>query len=142
MEAPNEPTEIAHPLPLTEPLAGSSVAGLVSESDIETLVDTFYASVRDDDLLGPIFHRHVTDWSLHLPKMYAFWSTVVLHTGKYSGRPIEAHQPLPGLTHEHFARWLGLWERAVGAVIRPEAHRYFVLAATRMASSMSSRLVG
>jgi hemoglobin len=89
---------------------------------IRTLVDTFYEGVRDDPMLGPIFARHVADWSLHLPKMYDFWSTVVLRTGRYAGRPLDAHQRLPGLTAAHFARWLDLWRHTVARVV-PEAAR-------------------
>jgi hemoglobin len=141
MPSPNKPVAKVQRLPLTEPLARSSVAGLVAESDIKTLVDTFYETVRGDNMLGPIFTEHVADWSLHLPKMYAFWSTVVLRTGKYSGRPIEAHRPLPGLTHAHFARWIELWEQTVGRVIHPDAQQAFVQSAQRMAASLSARLV-
>ncbi|MFG0242344.1 MAG: group III truncated hemoglobin [Phycisphaerales bacterium JB054] len=142
MSAAGDRTQPRHRLPLTEPLAGSNVAGLVSESDIRRLVDRFYGTVRGDDLLGPIFTQHVADWSLHLPKMYAFWSTVVLRTGRYSGRPIEAHEPLPGLTQAHFDRWLRLWAQTVTEVIHTDAQRVFVLSAERMAASMSSRLIG
>ena len=38
--------------------------------------------MREDDLLRPVFEEHVADWSVHLPKMYDFWSSVVLHTGQ------------------------------------------------------------
>ena len=53
-------------LPLTETIAGSRVAEHVSEPDIRALIDRFYETVRVDDLLGPIFARHVGDWSRHL----------------------------------------------------------------------------
>lgn len=141
---PNHDTQPApdQRLPLTEALAGSRTSGHVTHANIRTLVDTFYGAVREDDLLGPIFLQHVGDWSLHLPKMYAFWSTVVLHTGQYSGRPIEAHEPLPGLTQAHFDRWLWLWEKTVAEVIHADAQQVFVVSANRMAASMSSRLVG
>ncbi len=127
-------------LPLTESRADSSVAALVSEADIRALVDSFYSAVREDDLLGKVFDRHVEDWSRHLPKMYDFWSTVVLHTGRYSGRPLEVHARLAGLSKAHFARWLELWERTVERIIAAPARGAFVIAAQRMAVSMSSRL--
>lgn len=139
---PNEqPRRSSTPLPLTESFAGSSVEGCVTEADIRRLVDSFYETVRADELLGPIFARHVADWSRHLPKMYDFWSTVVLHTGRYAGRPIEAHEVLPGLTQAHFNRWVSLWERTVKSTIAPAGQAPFVLAAKRMAASMAARLV-
>ena len=91
--------------------------------------------------LGPIFDRHVKDWSLHLPKMYDFWSTVVLRTGRYAGRPIEAHERIPGLTAAHFQRWIALWTRTVQRVVPISAQDLFIVSAQRMARSMSDRLI-
>ena len=137
----DEPGGKSRKLPLTESLAGLPVADVVSEADIRALVDAFYDTIRADDLLGPIFERHVQDWSRHLPKMYNFWSAIVLRTGRYAGRPIEAHEALPNLTRAHFDRWIILWERTVTDVIHPDAHKAFILSARRMAASMSSRLI-
>lgn len=138
----------ARALPLTEPggSGGADVAAgaAVSEADIRALVDSFYDAVRRDDLLGPVFARHVKDWSLHLPKMHDFWSTVVRRTGRYAGRPFEAHQPIPGLTPAHFDRWLMLWEATVSRVLASSgvaAREAFIVAARRMAASMSVRLL-
>ncbi len=135
-----EPAQIGQ-LPLTESHAGSPNKEIVSESDIRALVDSFYETVQRDDLLGPIFARHVTDWSLHLPKMYDFWSTVILYTGRYAGRPLETHERLPGLNQDHFDHWVSLWERTVSVVIAPATQSLFTLSARRMAASMSSRLI-
>jgi hemoglobin len=132
--------DASHPLPLTEAPARSIIEGAVSEADIRALVDAFYATVRDDDLLGKVFDHHVEDWSVHLPKMYDFWSTVALHSGRYSGRPLETHARLPELSRAHFARWLALWELTVDRTIAAPARGVFVIAAQRMAASMSSRL--
>lgn len=108
---------------------------------IRTLVDTFYDGVRHDAMLGPIFARHVADWSLHLSKMYDFWSTAVLRTGRYAGRPLETHQRLPELSAAHFARWLDLWRHAVARVVPETARDAFLLPAQRMAASMTSALL-
>ncbi len=125
---------------------GTMIGGVgdsVSEGEIRILVDSFYEAVRRDDLLGPVFARHVRDWSLHLPKMYDFWSTVVRRTGRYAGRPFEAHKAIPGLTAAHFDRWLALWEATVIATIAPTRSTIrdaFINAARRMGASMSARL--
>lgn len=140
MNHANEQTPEVRPLPLTESFARTGLLGLVSEADIRSLVDLFYERVRGDDTLGPIFARHVTDWSLHLPKMYDFWSTVILKSGRYAGRPFEAHERIPGLKPMHFERWLALWEQTVNRVIDEKARGAFVIAAQRMAASISSRL--
>lgn len=126
-------------LPLTEP-HDANASSTLTENHIRSLVDTFYGTVRDDAVIGPIFDRHVQDWSQHLPKMYDFWSTVVLRTGRYAGRPIEAHERIPGLTASHFDRWLTLWKAAVERTIPPDSRHTFIWAAERMASSMIDRL--
>lgn len=136
-----DPTDSARQLPLTEPVRFDSPDRQIDEGMIRTLVDSFYDTVRNDDLLGPIFARHVVDWSLHLPKMYAFWSTVVRRTGRYAGRPLEAHQRLPGLMQAHFDRWIALWTQTVARVVPAPSRNAFVVPATRMASSMSSVLL-
>lgn len=131
-------------LPLTEPRGENTAGEGVSEAEIRLLVDSFYQAVRRDDLLGPVFARHVRDWSLHLPKMYDFWSTVVRRTGRYAGRPFEAHRVLPDLTAAHFDRWLTLWEATVTATSAPArsaTREAFIVAARRMGASMSARLL-
>lgn len=129
-------------LPITEHSGGSPLASVLSEEQIRVLVDTFYGEIRREELLGPIFAEHVADWSLHLPKMYDFWSTVVLRTGRYSGRPIEVHQRVGVLTPAHFARWLAIWKETVDRVIdAPAAREAFIASASRMAESISARVV-
>jgi hemoglobin len=130
----------ARALPLTE-APRAAAAHAVSEADIRGLVDSFYVAVRRDDVLGPVFAGHVADWSLHLPKMYDFWSTVILRTGRYAGRPFEVHRAIPGLSPAHFERWLALWETTVArAFSREETRAAFVVAAHRMGASMVARL--
>ena len=86
---------------------------IVSEADIRLLVDGFYAKVVQDALLGPVFDdfAHV-DWPRHLPVMYDFWSSLLLGTTRYSGRPFPKHLPLP-IGAAHFQRWLALFEANV-----------------------------
>lgn len=141
MSTHDDPDHIVRQLPLTEQGRPPAHVSPIDEAMIRTLVDTFYEGVRDDLMLGPIFARHVADWSLHLPKMYDFWSTVVLRTGRYAGRPLDAHQRLPGLTAAHFARWLDLWRHTVARVVPEAARHSFVIPAERMAANMSAALL-
>ena len=75
------------------------------------LVHAFYARVRQDPLLGPVFEGAIPDWDAHLAKLVDFWSSVTLMTGRYKGRPVPAHVGLPGIGPEMFARWLGLFRQ-------------------------------
>src|SRR5690606_18955819 len=74
---------------------------------------TFYASVRKDDLLGPIFQAIIQDnWPTHLDKMYRFWETVLLNKHTYMGHPFPPHLTLK-ISAQHFERWLSLFHKAL-----------------------------
>lgn len=107
------------------------------EAIIRELVDAFYDAIRDDEVLGPIFMSRVQDWTAHLTKMYDFWSTIVLRTGRYTGRPIEVHARIPDLDEAHFKRWLGLWATIVSRYIPEPQQDMFLRPASRMAYSLS-----
>jgi hemoglobin len=107
----------------------------IDEPMIAALVKAFYAGVRQDPLLGPIFEERVEDWEQHLDKLCAFWSSVMLMTGRYHGRPMQAHLPLP-VGNEHFERWLALFEATAKAVCPPQAAAHFIERAHRIADSL------
>jgi hemoglobin len=89
---------------------------LETEADIVKLVDAFYARVNEDELLRPIFNDVAqVDWAHHLPTMYDFWSSVLLGTSRYKGRPMVKHFPLP-IAPAHFQRWLLLFHTSVDAL--------------------------
>jgi hemoglobin len=107
----------------------------IDEAMIERLVHRFYARVRADSLIGPIFEARVADWDHHLAKLCAFWSSVALMSGRYHGQPMQAHLPLP-IAGEHFDRWLALFEETATAVCPPAAANHFVERARRIADSL------
>ncbi len=80
-----------------------------SIEDVKALVDAFYEQVNKDELLSPIFNDVAqVNWAHHMPQMYNFWSSILLGTQSYSGRPFPKHMVLP-LEQEHFAQWLRLF---------------------------------
>ncbi len=86
----------------------------VDETAIREMVERFYARVQEDDLLGPVFARHMSaDWPEHLDRMVDFWSSVLLASGRFRGNPRAKHDAIPGLTADHFDRWLELFEEEV-----------------------------
>lgn len=87
----------------------------IDEMMIERLVYAFYGAARRDKLIGPIFEAKVSDWDRHLTRMCAFWSSVALMRGRYSGTPMQVHTPLP-IDAAHFDRWLDLWGHAAHGV--------------------------
>jgi hemoglobin len=80
----------------------------INEEQISNLVERFYAKVRVDPEIGPVFEGAVRNWGAHLALLKDFWSTVLLTTGRYKGNPLLAHFPLP-IEEKHFARWLELF---------------------------------
>jgi hemoglobin len=113
---------------------GTSVG--ITEPMIRSLVHTFYARVRIDALLGPVFNRAVQDWDAHLDKLCAFWSSVTLMTGRYKGTPMKAHAELPEVTPAHFERWLALFQDTAIKTCPPDAAQFFVDRANRIAESL------
>lgn len=107
----------------------------IDEAMIERLVRAFYARVRADELLGPVFAARIADWEPHLERMCAFWSSVALMSGRYHGQPMPAHLPLP-IGGEHFDRWLSLFEATAREVCPPQAAARFIDQAHRIAQSL------
>ncbi|MFL6694237.1 MAG: group III truncated hemoglobin [Ramlibacter sp.] len=89
---------------------------LCTEDEITLLVHTFYARVRDDQALGPIFTAHVKDWDTHLAKMVDFWSSALRGTARFRGTPMPKHMALPGLSAELFGHWLVLFDRTTATL--------------------------
>ncbi|MEO6927563.1 MAG: group III truncated hemoglobin [Casimicrobiaceae bacterium] len=92
---------------------------ICSEDEIRALVHAFYAAVRDDETLGPVFAAHVRDWDVHLAKMVDFWSSVLLGTARYRGTPMPTHCALPGLAPPLFRRWLALFRQTTASLGNP-----------------------
>jgi hemoglobin len=108
---------------------------------VERLVRSFYAKVREDALLAPIFEARIHDWEPHLQRMCAFWSSVALMSGRYHGSPMVKHLPLP-VDAAHFDRWLALFEETAREVCPPEADAHFVERARRIAESLELGIAG
>jgi hemoglobin len=117
------------------PKAPGLAAG-ITEPMIRALVEAFYAEVRRDPLLGPIFEARVHDWPEHLDKLSAFWSSVVLMTGRYKGRPMPVHLAISEISRAHFERWLALFRATARDVCPEPAAAVFIDRAERIAESL------
>jgi hemoglobin len=113
----------------------------ITEAMIERLVRGFYAKVRNDVMLAPIFEARISDWEPHLQQMCAFWSSVALMSGRYHGTPMVKHMPLP-VDAGHFDRWLELFEAAANEICPPMAAAHFVERARRIAASLELGVAG
>lgn len=81
---------------------------------ISSFVDRFYARVRGDELLGPIFATRIVDWPAHLEQMKRFWRSVLHNSGEFTGSPMRKHVAIDGLAEHHFTRWLTLFRETLG----------------------------
>lgn len=107
----------------------------IDERMIEQLVRAFYARIREDRLLGPVFDARIRDWEPHLQRMCAFWSSVVLSSGVYHGQPMRMHLPLP-VDARHFDRWLLLFEQTANDLFDERIAQHFIERARRIARSL------
>ena len=113
----------------------------VSEESICLLVDAFYAKIRVDPELGPIFARAIPgDWQPHLTKMYAFWSSVMLTSGRYKGNPVAKHLEVEGIRLELFERWLAIFDETCGELFDDRLRGEFGRKAARIAESLKLAL--
>jgi hemoglobin len=86
---------------------------IATPEDIKLLVDSFYARVREDELIGPIFNDVArVDWEHHLPLLYKFWGTLLFRSAEYKGNPFSKHLFLP-VDKAHFQRWVSLFVSTV-----------------------------
>ena len=95
------------------PAAPTDGRDLDSPDEIAEMVRSFYATVSDDPLLGPVFNEVArVDWDLHLPKLAAFWNRALLGIEGYQGNPFRQHAAVNArepFRQEHFDRWLELF---------------------------------
>lgn len=108
----------------------------IDEKDLARLVARFYAAVRGDVLIGPVFNDAIDDWPEHLEKLTAFWSSLMLTSGRYKGAPMAAHlKHRARITPAMFKRWLALWREATDAEMPPALAGLMQVKAERIAQS-------
>ena len=116
------------------------MATIESRADVNQLVNAFYARIRQDNLLGPIFNAHIPEerWPVHLNKLTDFWETNLFGVAAFKGSPTRAHVQMDyNLNHTieqaHFAHWLKLWHTTVDELFTGERAERAKQAASNMA---------
>ena len=88
----------------------------LSRDSLRALVHAFYADVRRDAALAPVFDAAIgAHWETHLDRMVEFWCTMMLDTRSFSGSVFGTHMQLKGVEPVHFERWMSLWYRHTAA---------------------------
>lgn len=96
-----------------------------NREDVSFLVNTFYAKIRKDELLGPIFNERITHWDEHLEHLTDFWESSLFFVNKYKGNPLEKHVEVDAATkntinEHHFGVWLNHWIQTLDALFEGE----------------------
>lgn len=91
----------------------------VTVGQIQKVVAEFYALVRVDPVLGPVFAAHVTDWPPHEAKIELFWRNALLLERCYNGNPMQVHAAAGDVKKEHFAVWLSLFDTVLEKDLPP-----------------------
>jgi len=96
-----------------------------TREDVSKLIHTFYADVREDELLGPIFNSMIKDWDKHLDLLTDFWETNLFFVKKYAGNPLAAHVRADKFHNHtinefHFGIWLNLWFKNIDSLFEGE----------------------
>jgi hemoglobin len=107
----------------------------IDDAMIERLIRGFYARVQFDAVIGPVFRERIDEWEPHLQRMFAFWSSVALMSGRYHGQPMVKHLQLP-IDSRHFERLLSLFEQTARELCPAVAADRFVLLSRRIGRSL------
>lgn len=113
----------------------------LDEKGLRRVVNAFYARIRDDPALGPIFNGAIADWPEHLEKLAAFWSSVMLTSGRYKGNPVAAHAlHREQISPASFDRWLALWGETTSEMLPQPSAVALQVRAARIAESLQLSL--
>lgn len=96
---------------------------MTHRADVSVLVNTFYDRIRKDEVLGPIFNRHIKEeqWPIHLEKLTDFWVTTLFGVVCFKGNPTIAHRTVDeklkySIAQHHFEQWVSLWHNTIDSL--------------------------
>ncbi len=85
----------------------------ITASQIDLVMSRFYAKVRQDPVLGPIFNGHIDNWPQHEAKIAGFWRNAIMFERSYDGNPMQAHMMAGDVRADHFDGWLTLFDEVL-----------------------------
>jgi hemoglobin len=115
-------------------------------ADCERLVRAFYERALTDTMIGYLFTdvAHL-DLDEHVPRITAFWETILLGAQSYGGGAFAPHASLHRLSplrSAHFARWLTLWSETVDELFAGPRAELAKTHAQRVGRAFHRRLQG
>jgi hemoglobin len=120
------------------------VDDITDRADCERLVRAFYERALTDTMIGYLFTdvAHL-DLDEHVPRISAFWETILLGAQSYGGGAFAPHASLHRLSPlrgAHFARWLTLWSDTVDELFAGPRAELAMAHALRVARAFHRRL--
>jgi len=114
----------------------------LDEAMVAAVVSAFYAKARRDEIIGPVFNRVVPSahWPQHIQTITDFWSSMLLGTRRYMGRPMPKHIAIPELSDAHFQRWLNLFHETAEELCPPHVAAMFTDRAERIGYNFRVRI--
>ena len=119
---------------------------IATRADCERLVRDFYGRALTDPMIGYLFTDVAKlDLEAHVPRITAFWETILLGAQSYGGGAFAPHvrlhltSPLRGA---HFKRWLVLWHQTVDQLFEGARAELAKGHADRVAAAFDRRLQG
>ncbi len=119
---------------------------LNSRKDIELLVNTFYAKIKEDKILGYIFNESIQDkWPIHLKKLADFWESILFDVPKYTGRPGFKHLVVDAnfkniINENHFNQWLAIWHQTCNELFEGDRIEEAKLRATKIGEAQLNHI--
>lgn len=113
-----------------------------NREDVNYLVNAFYAKIRRDELLGPIFNKHIAEgqWPEHIEKLTDFWVGNLFGVRIFKGNPAMKHVMVDQgqkqtIEQLHFDQWLQLWFETIDTHFEGQLAEGAKLVATRIGGS-------
>lgn len=118
-------------------------ASVVDRRALHDMVHGFYAKVRADEALAPVFEARLAGrWEPHLARMVDFWSSALLEDRSFVGNPMAVHRSIPNARPAHFVRWLALFREQLAETFAAAAGTSIALRALAMARGLSNGMFG
>ncbi|WP_298257841.1 group III truncated hemoglobin [uncultured Litoreibacter sp.] len=110
----------------------------ITAAQIESVVTKFYAQVRSDTILGPVFAAHIPKdgWPAHEAKIASFWRNAILSERSYDGNPMQKHMNARDVHAEHFPLWLALFDKVLADELPQDTASAFSNLAHRIARGL------
>ena len=117
----------------------------ITSEQIDALVKAFYARIRTDDVLGPIFLNAIgtsdSAWRAHEARIASFWRNATGIDRSFSGNPMLKHLANSDILPEHFHIWLTLFRETANATLPAEAALGISELADRIGKSLAMGLI-